>query len=392
VSGDVTTAEILDADAMLARAQNETGITDWGDPTFRDRFRMVVEHIKSVGMDAAGQRAAADNCHWLLTSRLGLFDDHKKYDLGKEVIQRPVFATGHPRSGTTLLHALLAVDPNGQALRFWEVMYPSPPPGLAAADDPRRAKADEDWREINTKLDFWLRSHPYNDMMGDGLPEDERAWGIDFRQLTPTGWWRVPMGVSVGTFPKDEKAQMAIHKMTLQHCQRGRPEKYWVLKGFHQHRLRELFDTYPDACMIWSHRDPVQVAASRTALIAELVEGIVGHVDWAAMAKEQLAMLRQDIHVMMTDPMVHDPRIHHIRYKDFTSDPVGTIRGFYEKYGVPFGPETDAAMRNYLANNKGDRYGKFVYSTDMIGEDVEALHEEFAAYRERFDIPIEHRK
>jgi hypothetical protein len=229
-------------------------------------------------------------------------------------------------------------------------------------------------------------------MLGDGLPEDERAWGIDFRQLTPTGWWRVPMGVSVGTFPKDEKVQMGIHKMMLQHCQHGRPKKYWVLKGFHNHRLAALFDTYPDACMIWSHRDPVQVAASRTALIAELVEGIAGHVDWAQMAREQLAMLRADIKVMMNDPMVHDPRIHHVRYTDFTSDPVGTIRTFYEKYGVPFGPDTEKPMRDYLANNKGDRYGKFKYSTDMIGEDIQALHEEFAPYRERFGIDIEQRK
>ena len=49
-------------------------------------------------------------------------------------------------------------------------------------------------------------------------------------------------------------------------------------------------------------------------------------------------------------------------------------------------------MRDYLANNKGDRYGKFVYSTDMIGEDVEALNREFEPYRKRFNVEIEHRK
>jgi hypothetical protein len=391
VSADTKTAEILDADAILARAQKAKGLTDWGDPTFVDRFRNVIAHIKMVGMDEAGQRAAAENCHWMLTDRLGFYDDHKKYDLGKEQIVRPVFATGQPRSGTTLLHALLAVDPNGRALRFWEVMNPTPPSGLAGPDDPRRAKSDDDWREINTKLDFWLRSHPYNDMLGDGLPEDERAWGFDFRQLTPTGWWRVPMGVSTGVFPKNEKTQIGIHKMMLQHCQHGLPKKYWVLKGFHANRLRELFDAYPDACMVWSHRDPVQVAASRTALIAELIEGIAGHCDWIAMAKEQLAMLRADIKVMMEDPIVMDPRIHHIRYSDFTKDPIGVIRTYYQKYGVPFTDETEKAMRDYLANNKGDRYGKFKYSTDMIGEDIEALHEEFAPYRERFGIEIEKR-
>ena len=71
---------------------------------------------------------------------------------GQEKIEKPLFATGEPRSGTTLLHALLSVDPNGRALRFWEVMYPSPPPGLAGPDDPRRARADEDWRDILKRL------------------------------------------------------------------------------------------------------------------------------------------------------------------------------------------------------------------------------------------------
>ena len=100
---------------------------------------------------------------------------------------QPLFATGEPRSGTTLLHALLSVDPNARALRFWEVMYPSPPPGLTGPDDPRRAQADADWREINTKMAFWLKSHPYNDMLGNGLPEDERTWAFDFRVMTPDG-------------------------------------------------------------------------------------------------------------------------------------------------------------------------------------------------------------
>jgi hypothetical protein len=210
--------------------------------------------------------------------------------------------------------------------------------------------------------------------------------------MTTTAWWRVPMGMNVGGLPADAKAQYRLHKMMLQQFQYARPKKYWVLKGFHSARLAELFETYPDARIIWTHRDPVQVIASRIALMGELVEGLTGQVDWKAEARRQLAMARGSFRTTMTHPLVNDPRIHHVRYKDFTADPVGTIGGFYEKYDVPFGPDTEAAMRDYLANNKGDRYGKFVYSMDMIGEDIEALNEEFAAYRERFGVEIEHRK
>jgi hypothetical protein len=383
----------LDADAILAEAQQRTGLTDWGDPTLPDRFRMVVDFLNDAGMDEAGRQAGVDTCLWFLTSRLEFFADFRRYPLADETIVQPLFVTGEPRCGTTLLHALLSVDPHGRALRYWEVMYPSPPPGLAGPDDPRRARADADWRELNSKMAFWLRIHPYNDMLGNGLPEDERTWAFDFRVMTPDGaWWRVPCGMNVGGLPADSLAQYRIHKMMLQHCQYARPKKYWVLKGFHGFRLAELFHTYPDAKLIWVHRDPVQAAASRIVLAGELDQGLAGSVDWPAQARKQLALSRLGFRNALENPLANDLRIHHVRYPDFIADPVGTIRGFLEKYGVSFRPDTAAAMRAYLANNKGDRYGKFTYSTDVLGEDVGALHEEFRPYRERFGLEIEPRR
>jgi hypothetical protein len=383
---------ILDANTLLAAAQAETGLSDWGDDTLPERFALAVAEIRKAGMDEAGERKAAEVCHWLLTSRLQFFEDFKRYPIGEEKIVKPLFATGEPRSGTTLLHALLAVDPNGRALRFWEVMYPSPPPGLAGPDDPRRARADADWREILERLPKWLISHPYNDMLGDGLPEDERTWAFDFRVMTPTAWWRVPMGMIVGNLPVDARAQYRLHKMMLQQFQYRRPPKYWVLKGFHNQRLEALFETYPDAHIIWSHRDPVQVAASRIVLTGELIEGLTGHVDWKEQARIHLAATRASINATLNHPMIDDPRIYHIRYSDFVNDPVATIRGFYEYAKVPWTQAAEDAMRDYLKNNRGDRYGKFKYSTDIIGEDINKLHEEFAPFRERFGIEIEQRR
>ncbi len=384
--------EILDADTLLAAAEQETGLSDYGDDTLRARFKLAAAHLQNVGMNPAGQQAGAAVCHWLLTSRLSFFEDHKRFPLAQEKIERPLFATGEPRSGTTLLHALLSVDPNGRALRFWEVMYPSPPPGLAGPDDPRPARADEDWRDILARIPKWLLSHPYNDMLGNGLPECERTWAFDFRVMTPTAWWRVPMGMNIGGLPVDPPAQYRIHKMMLQHCQYARPEKYWVLKGFHGHRLEALFATYPDAQIIWVHRDPVQVIASRIKMAGDLVEGLAGSVDWPAQAKLHLAASRASFKATMSNPLIGDARIHHVRYQDFVADPVGTIRGFYQRCGVPFTAGAETAMRDYLRNNRSDRYGKFQYSPDLIGEDLEALHAEFAPYRERFRLEIEQRK
>jgi hypothetical protein len=384
-------AGILDADTLLAAAEAATGLRDYGDDTLPARFRIAVGQIAQVGMDEAGQRAAAGVCHWLLTSRLQFFDDRKRYPLEQERIERPLIATGEPRGGTTLLHALLSVDPGARSLRFWEVMYPSPPPGVAGPGDTRAARADEDWREINRRIPKWLTSHPYNDMLGNGLPECERTWAFDFRVMTPTAWWRVPMGMNVGGLPSDASAQYRIHRMMLQQCQYARPLKRWALKGFHGARLAALWEAYPDARIIWTHRDPVQIVASRIVLTGELTEGLVGHVDWQAHAALHLAASRASMKATLADPLVSDPRILHVRYPDFIADPVGTIRKYYEFAGVPFTAGAEAAMRDYLGSNRGDRHGKFRYSTDVIGVDIDQLNAEFAPYRDRFGLAIEQR-
>ena len=107
-----------------------------------------------------------------------------------------------------------------------------------------------------------------------------------------------------------------------------------------------------------------------------------------------LEMTRTSIANTLSNPLVHDPRIHHVRYRDFVSDPIGTIRGFYNFSRRELTVPAETAMRNYLANNRGDRYGKFHYSTKLltdIGEDIAALNEEFRPFRERFNVPIENR-
>jgi hypothetical protein len=385
----------LDAQQLLQHAMAETGLSDWADEGFADSFALAVAHINTIPMDAGGRQAAADNIHWLLTDRLRFFQDRKGYPLAEEVIERPMFASGEPRSGTTLMHALMAVDPDARALRFAEVMHPSPPPGAVPGEDPRYAQADAEWREINTKMSKWLHCHPYNDMLGDGLPEDERTWAFDFRVMTPTAWWRVPMqNLSMG-LPTDPVAQYRIHKAMLQAFQYGRESKYWVLKGFHTTRLEAFFDTYPDATLVWLHRDPVMVAASSTMMMSDIMEGIVGQIDLVKEAKMHLERVRWSIGNTMASPLTDDPRIHHVLYSDFVADPVATVRGYYAFAGRDFGERQERAMRRYLAENRGDRHGKFHYSTEVLvdaGYDIDELNAEFAPFRERFGVPIEVRK
>lgn len=375
----------MDVDALFRQAVDATGFTDFGDGTLRDRVALVVDVCNHSGLDGAGEAAAVDTIHDLLTARLGFVEDRNRLPLADEEIDAPVFVTGEPRSGTTLLHALLAADPRARALRFWEVMYPTPPPGPAAPDDPRRARADDDWRAILRRIPPWLVSHPYNDRLGDGLPECERTWAFDFRSMVPSIWWRVPMRMHP-VLPQDHHVQYGIHRMVLQHVQYGRPARRWVLKGWHAGRLAALFDVYPDARVVWIHREPVQVIASQITAFGQINECLTGSLDWDGWAREQLETARRSIRATMTEPLVDDPRVHHVRYPDFVAAPVDTIRDVHYRFGLPFTTETEAAMRQWLADNPSDRHGRFVYSTDVLPEPLDALDEEFVPYRRRFGL------
>ena len=138
----------LDAQALLDRAVADTGLSDWGDDSFVERFGLAVKHINTIPMDAAGRQAAAANIDWLLTDRLRFFADRQRYPLADEVIDRPMFATGEPRSGTTLMHALMSVDPDARArvaasFRRWEGAIRSGLRGMQARGELGRSDPDE---------------------------------------------------------------------------------------------------------------------------------------------------------------------------------------------------------------------------------------------------------
>ena len=138
--------------------------------------------------------------------------------------------------------------------------------------------------------------------------------------------------------PADARAQYRLHKMMLQHCQYARPTKYWVLKGFHGRRLATLFDTYPDACMVWTHRDPVQVDrfADRLVRADQREPGGQSRLE-RVRGGHHLAACRANFRANLNEPLIDDPRIHHVRYPDFVRDPVGhDPRLLREITAIPF--------------------------------------------------------
>jgi hypothetical protein len=381
--------DTLDPSSLMSEAEHEARAIDYGDDSLSERVSSLVRMLAGSGLAEDGLVAARHVIRGLLVSRLRLFADRIRYPIAGERIVRPIIATGEPRSGTTLLQMLLGQEDNSRLVKFWEVMRPSPPPSLAAADDARRAEADSDWRDILQRISRWLVCHPYNDMLGAGPPECERMWAMDFRSTPPSAWWRVPIAPLEG-LPQDRRAQYHIHKMMLQQLQFAAPSRRWVLKGVtHHHFFPELLEAYPDTIVIWIHRDPVQTVASRFEMMAQIIEGVAGSCNRRAFAESSLEAARTSFASLANARQADDPRVNHVLYKDFIENPIGVIRSIFRKNDLPISEETEMRMKAWMSSNRTDKYGRFSYSLDIGGLSLDALSAEFRAYRERFGIPAE---
>jgi Sulfotransferase family len=163
-----------------------------------------------------------------------------------------------------------------------------------------------------------------------------------------------------------------------------------VVKGCaHQFQLKDLFAEFPDAICIWPHRDPVDVHQSTLAISSVLYHAITnGRMDWHQFARGYMQATRAGIDRVLADPLVDDPRIVHLRFKDLAKDPVGTIKRIYGKFNLAYTAELEQRMRTWLDDpaHRSDRYGRYPYSLEPFGLEREAVARMFADYSERFGL------
>ncbi|MBW2501141.1 MAG: sulfotransferase [Deltaproteobacteria bacterium] len=383
----------IDEQRLLERAREQAGLGDFGDVGFRKPFRRLLGYLRADEALSLGARSAAvETITDLLVNRLHFVEDRKRYPIADEQIKRPILITGQARSGTTLMHSLLGEDPAHRLPRFWEVARPSPPVGLAKADDPRIAQGNADMQDFIARMRGGMAAHPYWDEEGMMPVECTRLPAMDFRNMSTMAWWKVP--ISKGwVLSEDRRAYYAFHKKMLQTLQYGAAPARWVVKGAaHYTQLAKAFEAYPDAIVLWMHRDPVKAIPSRVALEAVTAEGITGQpVDRAARASAQLAAARRSLEAVLSDPLVDHPSVFHIRFGDWVGDPIATIRKVYQYFDFELTRDVEERMRRWLADpkNRSDRYGKFRYSLEPFGMSADEMDEIFRPYRERFEIPRE---
>lgn len=384
----------LDENDLMARATRSTGLSDFGDETFRPALRLLLASLESEAhLSTLGRVIARTDIVRLVENRLHIVDTLKRHpSITDAPISKPLFVIGLPRTGTTILHELLAQDPSNRVPMSWEVQNVWPPPERATYDtDPRIAAVDKHFAGVDRIIPGFKQMHP----MGALLPQECVAlMAHDFATMINHTTHNV---LTYQTWLENSDARWiyASHKRQLQYLQWRCPAERWVLKSpQHLWMLDALLAIYPDARIVQTHRDPLKVIASLTSLVTYLRSMASDDIDPIAIGADWTARLARGLENTMRvrDALRLPPeRIFDMHFADFIKDEIGMVRRIYEHFGIDFSAEAEARMRRFLGVNPADKHGRHRYALADTGLDVAAERQRYAAYQARFNVRSEER-
>lgn len=333
-------------DDIVAAAVRTTGLTDMGGDSHEEGLRTLVEDLASpeAGLTPLGNYFQRSEVKGALVGRLltqARFTEHPEH--ADVPIERPVFVMGLPRTGTTALHRLLHADPMAQGLEMWITQYPQPrPPRDTWASDPIFNAMQQAFSAHHVESPEFMGIH-YMD-----ATTVEECWRL-LRQTGKSNSYESLANVPRYTAwlaEQDWTDAYARHKQNLQLVGLNDQEKRWVLKNpSHMTALDALMTVYPDALVVYTHRDPVVCIASSCSLSAETTVGhsttFVGDV----IGRTQLDLWSRAYHAFHdARPKYDQAQFVDVAFKDLVSDPLGTMRGVYERFALDWTPEAEQAI------------------------------------------------
>ena len=377
--------------SLLAAARRQTGLSDWGDEGFRIPLRILLESIEEeANFNLVGRYMFRQDTIKVLVNRLLIQDELKHHpEILREQIRRPLFITGLPRTGTTLLHNLLSQDPSSRTLLTWEALFPSPPPERQTREtDPRIAKADKRIRLLLFLAPNFATIHPVN-----AKDPNECMFLLRYSFLCRGVFELVAPIIRYVEWldQQDMVSPYRYYRQLLQLLQWRCPGDHWVLKSpVHLFSLDALLTVFPDACVVQTHRDPLKVTPSCCSLFATFKGMYSDQVDLGRLGQEctnrLVSMLERGARVRdSTD----SARFCDIYYQELLQDPIGTVRWIYAYFGYTFDVRMEVRIRRWLTENPQYKHGVHHYSPEQFCLDPAELNSRFAMYCKRFRIPTE---
>jgi hypothetical protein len=387
-------ATSFDRDRLVADAITATGLDDFGEPTWQEGLDRLLDSLAAEArLSELGATIVESEVGGYLRNRLGIVAHRTAHpELGERAITRPLVIVGQPRTGTTILHDLLAQDPANRAPLSWEVDLPCPPPLTATyATDPRIEESEATSEMADLLIPGFRAFHPIGARLAQ---ECVRIFGSDFRSMIFSIQYEIPTYNDWLLHEADLRPAYRWHRLYLEHLQSGHMGDRWLLKSpAHLWHLDALLAEYPDAVVVQTHRDPLKVIASISALASHLRQMASDSPSLVAAAEQyqrdifdglDRSLASRRAGVLPPDQVVD------VQFTDFLADPFATIAALYDRLGLTLSAEAEAGMRAFLASNPGDGGGGGSrYRWADTGLDADALRDRAREYQEHFGVPSE---
>jgi hypothetical protein len=377
---------------LLERAQRHTGLADFGDMNFLEGLRVFLQACaEECELGLFGLFATRWDVVRFLSNLLRLRDEEiKAPEILDQRIERPIFITGVPRSGTTYLHQLLTNDPANQVPRIWQLIHPYPGPRTGLRTDRRQKLVARQLAMFKLLAPEFRSLHPIN---ANSPQECSEITAHVFASL------RFDTNYFVPSYRRwvDSTGHLEayrFHKRFLQHLQhQAGAGSRWVLKcPDHVFALSAIRAVYPDARVVFVHRDPVRVLLSVTRLTEVLRRPFTRHIDQPRLGRDvsERWLAGTDLMIEAADQEAFAEPIFHIGYRELVRDPLSAVERLYEHFGLDLAANTAGLMRQMVETQPdggyrgADRYSFATYQIDAALE-----RERYARYMARFEIAHE---
>jgi hypothetical protein len=376
------------AAALMDRAREQTGLEDFGVPTFLEGLERLLESLASDAPYAAEERSrAVDLLQRRLVNRLEIeawISAHPEVEDAK--IEAPISIVGLPRTGTTALGNMMSRDPRFRPLRPWEQEIPCPPPRIEDEKrDPRRIA-------YRDRIEAMLRDDPEQGAMHiwevDATMEDTEVLGLEFRSQQMTmpvwgyhAWWRAG----------DMRDTFRYHARIARLLQSRRPPNRWLFKApHHKFHLDHILEGYPDIRFVFTHRDPAKSVPSYASFIAALfppyVVERIGKEKIGREIHEHLATgMRQ---AMAARERLGPERFFDVHHTEFVTQPMAVLERLYDWLGLELTDEVRARFEGWRAEHASGAHGAHRYTAEEYGLSTDAIREEYADYIRAFDVQV----
>jgi hypothetical protein len=386
----------LTVDTVVQRAQALTDVQD-PDPThFADNLAAVVECMNGEAeLTDAGVEMAVGMLAVALRNRMEV--DRYVADepaIEDTSIDRPIFLTGLPRSGTTYFQYLFDLEPDLRMMRTWEGERPAPAPAVDAESARQRREASlENARRMRELTGGRIDAFHLTDVDG---PQECLAI-LDQTFVNPGLLW--PMsGESYLKYllhGADLCAAYEYHARVLKLLQWSAPPRRWTLKWpCHLLALDAIAQVYPDATFVVTHRDPVQALASNCSLAHMLRTGTDPDYDPQIIGQDMLNLVREHVDRLVAFDIAQSQAgrssLVHVDYYRLVDSPETVMPDAFEAVGLEWTSVVEDRIRRWRAENPKGKRGTHNYTLDDYGLDSDMVAEAFSSYVDRFDIPSEY--